>query len=83
MPKSGFEMRGNLGKKEPVLVKNWEQINLYELMRDKNKGKEVYHLHDGPPYANGDIHVGHMLNRILKDIIIRQKIWQVMTLRLF
>lgn len=73
MPKSGFEMRGNLGKKEPVLVKNWEQINLYELMRDKNKGKEVYHLHDGPPYANGDIHVGHMLNRILKDIIIRQK----------
>lgn len=73
MPKTNFEMRGNLNKKEPVYVQNWQQIDLYNLMREKNKGREAYVLHDGPPYANGNIHCGHMLNRILKDFVVRYK----------
>ena len=73
MPKSNFEMRGNLNIKEPVLVKNWQEDKLYELMNaDKNKDHQ-YVLHDGPPYANGDMHCGHMLNRILKDFVVRYK----------
>ena len=73
MPKTNFEMRGNLNKKEPIYVQNWQQIDLYKLMREKNKGREAYVLHDGPPYANGNIHCGHMLNRILKDFVVRYK----------
>ena len=73
MPRTSFEMRGNLNQKEPVMLKNWADINLYQLMIDNNKGKPLYMLHDGPPYANGDIHVGHALNKILKDFIIRYK----------
>ncbi len=73
MPKTTFEMRGNLNKKEPIFVKTWQEQDLYALMREKNKGKEKYVLHDGPPYANGNIHCGHMLNRILKDFVVRYK----------
>ncbi|MCD8204788.1 MAG: isoleucine--tRNA ligase [Coprobacillus sp.] len=73
MNKTGFEMRGNLPSKEPVLVKKWLDENLYSLMMEKRKGCEEYVLHDGPPYANGDMHCGHMLNRVLKDITIRYK----------
>lgn len=73
MPHTDFEMRGNLAKKEPIQIEKWQQMHLYEQMRAKNKGHETFHLHDGPPYANGDIHAGHTLNRILKDIIIRYK----------
>ena len=73
MNKSNFEMRGNLNMKEPLLVQNWKDHNLYEEMNKNRAGAEQYVLHDGPPYANGDMHCGHMLNRILKDIVIRYK----------
>ena len=73
MPKTDFEMRGNLAQKEPLLQKKWEEINLYNKILSKNKDKTPFILHDGPPYANGDIHVGHALNKILKDIVVRQK----------
>ncbi len=71
MPKTTFDMKANLPIKEPVMVTFWQEHRLYEKMREKNKGKPEFQLHDGPPYANGDIHVGHMLNRILKDIVVR------------
>jgi len=73
MNKSNFEMRGNLNVKEPVLVKAWGDINLYEMMNVNRKEAKEFVLHDGPPYANGDMHCGHMLNRILKDIVVRYK----------
>ena len=73
MPKSNFEMRGGLSTKEPILVEKWKNEGLYEAMNLNNKDAKSFVLHDGPPYANGDMHCGHMLNRILKDIVIRQK----------
>ena len=73
MGKSNFEMRGNLNQKEPVLVKAWQENNLYEAMNLNRKDAKEFVLHDGPPYANGDMHCGHMLNRILKDFVIRYK----------
>ncbi len=73
MNKTGFEMRGNLPTKEPILVKKWLDEDLYSLMMERRKGCEEYVLHDGPPYANGDMHCGHMLNRVLKDITVRYK----------
>ncbi|MFZ9139396.1 MAG: isoleucine--tRNA ligase, partial [Bacilli bacterium] len=71
MPKTTFEMKANLPVKEPLFIAYWQEQKLYEKMREKNQGKPEYQLHDGPPYANGDMHVGHMLNRILKDMVIR------------
>lgn len=73
MPKTSFPMRGNLNQKEPEWVKEMKDIDLYAKMREKQAGKEMFVLHDGPPYANGNIHCGHMLNRILKDFIVRFK----------
>lgn len=73
MPKTEFEMRGNLNKKEPIFVAAWKELDLYAKMREKNQGKEKYVLHDGPPYANGNMHCGHMLNRLLKDFVVRYK----------
>ena len=73
MPRTDFEMRGNLNQKEPVLVAKWKEENLYEQMLEARKGNKEYAFHDGPPYANGDMHCGHMLNRILKDMIVRYK----------
>ena len=73
MPKTNFEMRGNLNQKEPILVKKWQDENLYEQMLKNREGNKEYAFHDGPPYANGDMHCGHMLNRILKDMIVRYK----------
>ena len=71
MPKTNFEMRGNLAKKEPVLVEKWANEHIYEKM---NEGKDLeFMLHDGPPYANGAMHCGHMLNRVLKDFVVRYK----------
>ncbi len=72
LPVTGFEMRGNLPKKEPILLEKWEEMDLYSLMNGK-EGAEDYVLHDGPPYANGDIHCGHMLNRLLKDFVVRYR----------
>lgn len=73
MGKTSFEMRGNLSNKEPLMLKKWQEDHVYEKLQEKNKSCEEYVLHDGPPYANGDMHTGHMLNRILKDIILRYK----------
>ena len=71
MPKTTFEMRANLAQKEPLLVKAWQDDHYYEKMLEQRKHCPEFQLHDGPPYANGDMHVGHMLNRFLKDIVIR------------
>ena len=73
MNKSNFEMRGNLNQKEPILVKKWEEEKIYENMNLNRKEAKEFVLHDGPPYANGDMHCGHMLNRILKDLVVRYK----------
>ena len=73
MNKTNFEMRGNLNVKEPILVEKWQKENLYEEMNLNRKDAKEFVLHDGPPYANGDMHCGHMLNRILKDMVIRYK----------
>ena len=62
MPKTEFEMRGNLPKKEPKYVERWQKENMYERVIEQNKGKKIC-FHDGPPYANGNMHMGHMLNR--------------------
>ncbi len=76
MPKTNFEMRGNLPTKEPLLVKKWQDEDLYGEMLKNREGNKPFAFHDGPPYANGDMHCGHMLNRILKDIIVREKTMQ-------
>ena len=72
-PKTSFPMKGNLVQKEPFWLTWWEKIELYSCIRELRKGKPLFVLHDGPPYANGDIHVGHGLNKILKDFCNRQK----------
>ena len=74
LPKTDFEMRANLSKKESGIIEKWNQMNLYKLVQEKNKDNELFFLHDGPPYANGNIHVGHALNKILKDFINRSKV---------
>lgn len=73
LPKTNFSMRAGLTKKEPQMLEKWEETNLYEKLMDKNEGKPLYVLHDGPPYANGDIHLGTALNKILKDFVVRYK----------
>lgn len=73
MPKTDFEMRGNLVKKEPVFLDRWKEDNYYANFLAKNEGKKSYVLHDGPPYANGDLHSGTAMNRILKDFVVRSK----------
>ena len=71
LPKTAFSMKANLPVKEPDLIKYWTKINLYGQLREKSKGKEKFVLHDGPPYANGNIHMGTALNKILKDIVTK------------
>src|SRR3989339_1776096 len=73
MPKTEFQMRGNLGVREPEFQKRWEDLDLYNKVLKKNKDQKPFILHDGPPYANGDIHIGHALNKILKDFVLRYK----------
>lgn len=73
MPKTTFEMRGNLTTKEPKFQAIWAEKNIYEQMQAVREGAEPFVLHDGPPYANGNIHIGHALNKILKDTIVRSK----------
>lgn len=73
LPKTDFSMRANLPTKEPIMLEEWEKEGLYKKIIKNNEGKPTYILHDGPPYANGNIHLGHTLNKILKDIIVRQK----------
>lgn len=71
LPETDFPMRAGLPQKEPELVKRWEEMNLYKKLRASAAGREKFVLHDGPPYANGHIHIGHALNKILKDVITR------------
>ena len=71
LPKTNFEMRANLPEKELQTLKFWDDIGLWESLRDASKGKKKFILHDGPPYANGPIHMGTATNKILKDIINR------------
>ncbi|GAB3067854.1 isoleucine--tRNA ligase [Virgibacillus ainsalahensis] len=73
MPKTKFPMRGNLPNKEPKRQEHWEETKIYEKVQERTKGRPLFVLHDGPPYANGDLHIGHALNKILKDIIVRHK----------
>ena len=73
LPKTLFEMRAGLPKKEPVMLKDWDDNDLYNQLMKHNEGKPQFILHDGPPYANGNIHMGTALNKIIKDIIIREK----------
>ena len=73
LPKTEFSMKANLPIREPQILELWKKINLYEELRKSRKGEEKFVLHDGPPYANGNIHVGHAVNKILKDIIIKSK----------
>ncbi|WP_124098642.1 isoleucine--tRNA ligase [Ruminococcus sp. Marseille-P6503] len=73
LPETDFPMRGNLPKREPDALKKWDEERLYYKMIEKNEGKPSYILHDGPPYANGDIHLGTALNKVLKDIIVKYK----------
>ena len=71
LPKTSFSMKANLPNKEPEIIKIWENMNLYKKLRESRNGKEKFILHDGPPYANGHIHMGTALNKILKDMIVR------------
>ena len=71
LPKTAFSMKANLPTREPEILKLWQKINLYDELRKSRKGEEKFVLHDGPPYANGNIHMGTALNKILKDIIVR------------
>ncbi|MCI2113579.1 MAG: class I tRNA ligase family protein, partial [Ruminococcus sp.] len=73
LPKTDFPMRAGLPKSEPVTLKNWEEEKIYENLMEINEGKPLFVLHDGPPYANGNIHLGTALNKILKDFIVRYK----------
>lgn len=73
MPETSFQMRGNLPENEKLQRKKWEKMDLYNKVREKNKGKTPFVLHDGPPYANGNIHIGHAMNKILKDFVNRYK----------
>src|SRR3954453_22666069 len=73
MPKTEFPMRGNLPQREPEIQAKWEEMNIYQKVQERTKGRPMFVLHDGPPYANGDIHMGHALNKILKDMIVRYK----------
>ncbi|KGP72412.1 isoleucine--tRNA ligase [Pontibacillus yanchengensis] len=73
MPKTEFPMRGNLPNREPKMQEDWENMDIYKQVQERTQGRPLYVLHDGPPYANGDLHMGHALNKILKDFIVRYK----------
>ena len=73
LPKTGFPMKANLANREPNFLKNWGKIDLYRKMREQGADKPKFILHDGPPYANGDIHIGHAVNKILKDMILKSR----------
>ncbi len=73
LPQTEYPMRGNLPQREPEILKKWEDSDIYQKVQKAREGRELFVLHDGPPYANGDIHLGHALNKVLKDIIVRYK----------
>ncbi|MBD42337.1 MAG: isoleucine--tRNA ligase, partial [Pelagibacteraceae bacterium] len=71
LPKTNFEMRANLPSKEPKILEEWNKKNIFKKLRERSKNREKFILHDGPPYANGHIHMGTALNKILKDIVTK------------
>src|SRR3954464_777781 len=73
LPKTDFPMRAGLPQKEPQLLERWRSIGLYHRLREAARGRPKFVLHDGPPYANGNIHIGHALNKILKDVVTRSQ----------
>jgi isoleucyl-tRNA synthetase len=73
LPQTGFPMKANLAQKEPEMLAFWEKMKIYERIREVSKGREPYILHDGPPYANGNIHLGTALNKVIKDMVIKSK----------
>lgn len=73
LPQTAFPMRANLGQREPARVEHWDKIGLYQKLQDKNSGKPPFILHDGPPFTNGELHLGHALNKTLKEIVLRYK----------
>ncbi|MGN6735087.1 MAG: class I tRNA ligase family protein, partial [Candidatus Binatia bacterium] len=73
LPKTAFPMRANLPQNEPKQVEHWQRARTYFQMLEADRGKSTFILHDGPPYANGNIHIGHALNKILKDVIVKYK----------
>ena len=73
LPQTGFPMKAGLAQKEPAILERWQRIGLYDRLREQRAGRERWILHDGPPYANGDIHMGHAMNKVLKDVIVRSR----------
>ena len=73
LPKTDFPMRAGLPKREPLWLERWAKIGIYDRLRETSKGREPFILHDGPPYANGHLHIGHALNKILKDMVVRSQ----------
>ena len=73
LPQTEFAMKANLPQNEPKMLARWEEQRIYELIRESRQGKPSYILHDGPPYANGPIHLGHALNKCLKDFVVKSK----------
>jgi isoleucyl-tRNA synthetase len=73
LPQTDFSMKANLSTREPETLARWEEMGLYGKLRQACRGRELFILHDGPPYANGHIHLGHALNKVLKDVIVRYK----------
>ncbi|HTN97244.1 MAG TPA: class I tRNA ligase family protein, partial [Nordella sp.] len=73
LPKTGFPMKAGLPQKEPEILKRWQALDLFARLRAESKDKELFILHDGPPYANGNIHIGTALNKILKDLVVRSQ----------
>ena len=73
LPKTDFKMKADLAQREPKMLKRWQEMGIYARQREASKGHEKFILHDGPPYANGHLHIGHALNKILKDVISRSQ----------
>ena len=73
LPRTDFPMKANLPAREPELLKQWEETRLYQQIQKSRKGRELFVLHDGPPFANGDVHMGTALNKILKDFVVKSQ----------
>jgi len=73
LPQTAFAMKAGLANREPQFLKDWEKQNIYARLREVRRGRDKFILHDGPPYANGEIHIGHAVNKVLKDIIVKSR----------
>ena len=73
LPKTDFSMKAGLAQREPVTLARWQELDIYARLRKERAGQEQFILHDGPPYANGAIHIGHAVNKVLKDIIVKSR----------